>query len=328
MAPEHPFLPSPTEPSPEAQSSDADRFLAADRTPGSPAPSPVPNGLRVCLTRLERTRPELTARMAAYWWFRPPAPPSVGRRRRHVPTGGWPLSWHLPAIGSVRGWEFGPDDGPVALLVHGWGGWWEQLAAHVEPLVALGFRVVAVDCPGHGSSRPRGVGRRAATVPEMAGVIAAVAGRVGPVRIVVTHSLGTMATVRSLTAHGLQCDAVVTIAPAIAAAPALTTFLSALGLGAASRRHLMPLLESRIGMSLDTCDISPAAAGIAADRGRPLLAIHDRDDRHISAGQAKSLVAVWPGAELMLTTGLGHHRVLRDSAVVDRVAEFAARHRS
>ena len=54
--------------------------------------------------------------------------------------------------------EAGPEDGPLALLLHGfpenWYGWRHQ----IEPLAAAGFRVVVPDQRGYGSSdRPRGV---------------------------------------------------------------------------------------------------------------------------------------------------------------------------
>ena len=47
-------------------------------------------------------------------------------------------------------WSWG--DGPTAILLHGWGGRSDQLAAFVPPLLAAGFSVVAPDAPGHGDS--------------------------------------------------------------------------------------------------------------------------------------------------------------------------------
>jgi pimeloyl-ACP methyl ester carboxylesterase len=59
--------------------------------------------------------------------------------------------------------------------------------------------------------------------------------------------------------------------------------------------------------------------------GRPtssLLVIHDRDDRDVSIAEGEALVAAWPGAELWLTSGLGHRRILRDAEVIRRAIEF------
>ncbi len=44
-------------------------------------------------------------------------------------------------------------DGPAVLLMHGWEGRGLQLAAFIDPLVAAGHRVIALDGPGHGKNQ-------------------------------------------------------------------------------------------------------------------------------------------------------------------------------
>jgi pimeloyl-ACP methyl ester carboxylesterase len=52
--------------------------------------------------------------------------------------------------------ELGPAAAPLALLVHGLGGLAEEISAPLEqPLLAAGFRVLAVDRPGYGASDPQ-----------------------------------------------------------------------------------------------------------------------------------------------------------------------------
>jgi pimeloyl-ACP methyl ester carboxylesterase len=52
--------------------------------------------------------------------------------------------------------EFGPQDAPLALLIHGLGGLAEEIAAPLHgQLAAAGFRVLAVDRPGYGASDPQ-----------------------------------------------------------------------------------------------------------------------------------------------------------------------------
>ena len=78
-------------------------------------------------------------------------PPTA--RAARTPRGGeaFAVSW---AHGTVRGRVYGDWGNPTAYLVHGWGGWWQQLGAHVEPLLARGLCVVAFDAPSHGDSGP------------------------------------------------------------------------------------------------------------------------------------------------------------------------------
>ncbi len=54
----------------------------------------------------------------------------------------------------------------------------------------------------------------------------------------------------------------------------------------------------------------------------PLLVIHDRDDREVRWDDGAAIAAAWPRAELVTTTGLGHHRIVSDGAVIQQVLGF------
>jgi pimeloyl-ACP methyl ester carboxylesterase len=61
---------------------------------------------------------------------------------------------------SVRLAESGPSDAPPVLLVHGWGASIYMWRDWFAPLAATGYRVVALDLPGHGlSDKPSEEGR-------------------------------------------------------------------------------------------------------------------------------------------------------------------------
>ena len=53
----------------------------------------------------------------------------------------------------------------------------------------------------------------------------------------------------------------------------------------------------------------------------PLLVVHDKDDRETAWQDGADIASRWPHAELHTTTGLGHVRILRDSAVVERTSD-------
>src|SRR5687767_9628102 len=108
---------------------------------------------RQVATRLFRGSFQLTARLAprfaAKWakalFF---APPRARRRPREHATAQRGKSFTVfsrgePVVG--RSW----GEGPVVLLVHGWGGHSGQLWKWVDPLVRAGYQAVAVDLPGH-----------------------------------------------------------------------------------------------------------------------------------------------------------------------------------
>lgn len=52
------------------------------------------------------------------------------------------------------------------------------------------------------------------------------------------------------------------------------------------------------------------------------LIIHDRDDIVVPHAHGARLAGAWPGAKLVSTHHLGHHRILRDPTVVDLAVGF------
>ncbi|WP_262401369.1 alpha/beta fold hydrolase [Actinomadura sp. CNU-125] len=92
----------------------------------------------------------------------------------------------------VRGGYLWGEDGPVALLVHGWGIDSSSMQALVPPLRALGYRVATFDAPGHGVA----AGSQATMTQftrATGAVLDALGDTFGEVRAVVAHSLGSIA---------------------------------------------------------------------------------------------------------------------------------------
>jgi hypothetical protein len=54
----------------------------------------------------------------------------------------------------------------------------------------------------------------------------------------------------------------------------------------------------------------------------PLLTVHDPADRETRYADSVAVAKVWPGAELVTVKELGHWRLLRDQATIDRAVDF------
>jgi len=63
---------------------------------------------------------------------------------------------------------------------------------------------------------------------------------------------------------------------------------------------------------------------LAPEMSTSLLVIHDAQDRFVPHQEGVDLAAAWPEAQLMTTTGLGHHRILRKPAAITSAVEFIA----
>lgn len=230
--------------------------------------------------------------------------------------------------GPAVGWVWGrpaPAAAPVptVYLVHGWEGRGSQLGAFVEPLRRAGFRVVAFDAPGHGEAPGR-----SSSLPALAAALEAASRRWGPAVGLVAHSAGTVAATCALS-RGLRVERAVFVAPGADLVGYTRWFAELLGLSDRVRRRLEGRIERRIGLSfpeLEPLELAPAMT-------TPLLAYTDRDDPEAPLETAEALVRRWgrdsgrgddQRAELRVTEGLGHRRILRNASVVTGSVEFLA----
>lgn len=263
------------------------------------------------LAALEAASPELAGRTAARLFITPRRHPRPARERALLASA-LPLR-HTIGEHRLAVWTWGPAAAPAVLLVHGWEGRGSQLAALVEPLLARGLRVVAFDAPAHGDSPGEQL-----TLVGMADIIVRMARALGPLYGVVAHSFGASAVTVALS-RGLAVERVVFVAPAVSASAAVAYFARRAGLAPPSLRayhdRIAALNDGATPAELDALRLAPAISV-------PLLVVHDREDPEIPIAGARALVIAWPGAELVVTDGLGHRRILRDGAVGSTAADF------
>ncbi|MFW5475048.1 alpha/beta hydrolase [Knoellia sp. CPCC 206450] len=278
---------------------------------------------------LEHRSATLGGHLATRLWFRlPPRPPAAARDRR-TPAGGEPFEV-AAGHGVVRGRVWGDWGRPTAYLVHGWGGWWQQLGALVQPLVDEGLCVVAFDAPGHGASDRGRDGRRTTTFLEMAAALAAVEREFGRPTVVVAHSAGALATMTAMArptdpAEGHRSlphpEALVLVAVPARIDDMVATFVRALGVGPRSTAVMRTLVERRIGRRMGEFDLLSLAS--SHPRLPRLLLVHDEDDPEAPFTGALDVSNAWHASRLVVTRGLGHRRLLWDPEVVKQVTEFA-----
>jgi pimeloyl-ACP methyl ester carboxylesterase len=217
------------------------------------------------------------------------------------------------AGGELAGFSAGR--GPAVLLVHGWSDRASRLGAFVEPLVAAGFRVVAVDLPAHGDSPGR-----MTNAYDAADAVRAAADYVGGVFAVVAHSMGGVETLLALRA-GMRVQRVVLLASAVRLEHAVDRFSTMFSLPPKAGAGLTDAINRRFGPRVWE-DLS--ADRIAATLTMPALLFHDSDDQQVDPADAEMLAGAWRGARLVTTAGLGHDRLVRSPEVVAQAVAFLA----
>lgn len=264
--------------------------------------------IRSSLRGLAMVRPKLAARAATYLFFR--TPPRRKPQDHELDAMSWARPFLVPyASTELRAWRWG--EGPTIALIHGWGGSGGQLASFVRPLVEAGFEVVTIDFPGHGTSP----GTRT-SIPEMADVVVALHRQLGGLQGIIAHSLGVPASLLALD-RGVEVGRIAAVA-----GPARPLRWYEAWVGAVVDRPTFEAerqrMERELGVSMHQLDIPQ----IAPQRTERLLWVHDRNDKEVPLAAGLQVPEAWQDAEVLVTEGLGHKRILKDDAVVARVVAF------
>jgi pimeloyl-ACP methyl ester carboxylesterase len=214
----------------------------------------------------------------------------------------------------VHEWGVGPR---TVVILHGWGSHAPRYSTLAQSLVSAGWRVLAIDAPGHGRSPGR-----TSSLPQFISALDTVIRKFGPVEALVGHSLGGLAVALWLAQSGQAgIRHVVLISTPLDAGFLVDNFVAMLGLGGATTRHLMARFTSRFQKGPEAWSAGAIAAGI----GAPVLLIHDHDDDVVPFAHSQQLLKVLPQARLHETTGLGHSGMLRDAAAVSVITRELSR---
>lgn len=273
----------------------------------------------IAVSLFARVLPAATARWAIGRFLTPPAPRPVTPRVQELfarAADQFFVEAELPWAGHrerTRARLTLWGRGPTLYFLHGWGGRASQFASFVEPLVAAGFTVAVLDAPGHGE-----VSARTSSVLHFAAVLRAAVDSLGPARLLIGHSLGGAAVAYALRA-GLAADGAVFIGTPRAPGDAFGHFLGRAGIDARLHPRIIAEAERQLGSRFG--DLLVRAPPERAPL--PVLLIHDRDDTDVRYDDALATARDWPHAKLMTTSGLGHHRVLRDAGVIDAIRDLA-----
>ncbi|HJQ38561.1 MAG TPA: alpha/beta fold hydrolase [Thermoanaerobaculia bacterium] len=265
----------------------------------------APSLMRAAIRVLAAVAPPLAVRAAARL-FRFPVRPRTSalpgerfavRVGRHTVRGG------------VRG------DGPLVLLLHGWGGSEQQFDVLGDTLAARGFRVATISAIGHGASSSR-----FSSMVEFRDSLRAVAAHFGvEPHAVIGHSLGGAASALTVS-EGLRTSRLVLIAASAHPSRYLGLFLDWLDFPHALRARVVQHFEKTLGFAWDRLDIEAMGPRVHV----PTLIIHDRADREVPYSEGADAARLIPNAQLVTVESLGHRRILRDAEVVARIADFLA----
>jgi pimeloyl-ACP methyl ester carboxylesterase len=262
--------------------------------------------------------PAWAADHAARFFLAPLRRPAPGRTR--YVSRETPLAVEAPS-GPVAAWLYGRAENPhgeTVLLVHGWEDDHLSWAVLADRLVREGYRVLALDLPGHGRS-PGPI----APIPVQAAAVAAVGREAAmldltPFRAVIAHSLGGTATLIAATEMGLRAERFAILASPNHPRLFAGAMMKMLGLTAQQTARAFDAIERIVGRSMDSLYLPPKLRQLAA----PGLILHSRDDKTVPLQHSQENAAAWPRADFRILEGLGHRRLMSDPGVHEMLLHF------
>ncbi|MEZ5975901.1 MAG: alpha/beta hydrolase [Planctomycetota bacterium] len=203
------------------------------------------------------------------------------------------------------------------LLIHGWGSRAAALLPMAKLMMRDGAEVIAFDGPGSGLT-----GKHTVYLPEQMAVVDRLQRELGPIDVVVGHSFGGIVAAHSI-AEGLlpSCRVFATIASPNSFEVMTQRHLRFFWQPEGALDYFDKRVQELTGSEIGRYGIGEALAQLRPGRLR-YLCLHDHSDEDVPVSDAQEIGRALPWAQVEITAGLGHNRILREESVIRRVVEY------
>ena len=217
---------------------------------------------------------------------------------------------------TIKGYRWNHPAVQKVLLLHGFGSAAYKFEQYAAPLVKKGYEVLAFDAPAHGESEGN-----TTNAIDYSAMIKKVIEQYGPVQGFVAHSFGGIAL--SLALEEIKHDKdtrIVFIAPATETTTAVDAAFTMLKLkDPVVREEFEKIIVEVGGKPTSWYSIRRAAKNISAE----ILWFHDEDDKITPLADAlKVKEDNHPHINFVITKGLGHQKIYKDTVVKKQVVDF------
>lgn len=214
----------------------------------------------------------------------------------------------------IQVYAWGAKTDPMILVVHGWAGRATQFRKFIPELTKAGYRVVGFDGPAHGLSEGKQT-----NILEFDEVLKALFNEVGIPKAIITHSFGGVAVLYAIT-KGLPVTTLVNIASPTIGDEVINTYLRAINgspsTGDAFKKWMVDAYHRTFDEFSGTTLLRQLPTPVR------LLLVYDSEDQEVTIAHAEAALKVYPQAVLLRTNGLGHNRILKEPAVIERCIGF------
>lgn len=273
--------------------------------------TPIPKIILFIAQFLSYVSPKLTTSFVAKL-FTTPIKHKIPKREHAMEQNSRQQTIAIPSLKKeVVVYAYGKSPKKV-LLVHGWSGRGTQLVKIADELLKLGYMTISFDAPAHGKSK----GNSSIMIEFIASILE-MERQFGPFEFAIGHSLGGMSVLNAIKQQ-LQVKKAVIIGSGDIIQDIIEDFICKLNLKKSYAVLLKEYFELKYGGKMNEYSAYKAAQTIDV----PILVIHDDEDDEVSVNAAYNIKKHLKRAELMITHGLGHRKILGDEAVLKKIKEF------
>ena len=275
----------------------------------------IPTWIRLGVWLSQQISTSLATQLALYLFFRPQRFKRPVREQQ-MDENALKTTCYIPKIDKEIQLFRLAGRGPKVLLLHGWSGRGTQLFLFADELRKFNAEVITFDMPAHGQS----LGNKT-NIVELVECIKEVNVKYGPFEHAIAHSMGSMALLRALR-DGVTMKSAAIIGSGDKVRNVFYRFSEQLQFSEKVTEQMIKIVEKQFGMKLESYSSSMSLEHLEI----PLLIVHDKDDKETPFGYSKNLDEIAKNSELLLTSGLGHYRILRDSKTVQYIVQFIKKH--
>lgn len=221
----------------------------------------------------------------------------------------------VPSLGyEVMVYTYGYSKTKV-LLAHGWSGRGTQMYAIADKILENGMMIISFDGPAHGLSKGK-----TTTHVEFIKTIEFLNLTYGPFEAAIGHSFGSISLLKSVS-NGLKLNKLVVIGTEFTITNILENLIESLQLKSSIVNKLKKKLDQKYKGDIEFYSAANSAKNVTI----PTLILHDTKDKNVDVSSAYKLRQNLSKGELLVTSGLGHHSILRDENIINRIVEFIKR---
>lgn len=271
----------------------------------------IPKLILLCAKFLELISPNLVTLFAARL-FTTPLKHKIPKREFHMNENSAQKTIFIPSINKeIVVYHYGKSEKKV-LIVHGWSGRGTQLVKIADELIALDYSTISFDAPAHGKSKGNST-----IMTEFIASILVLEQQFGPFEFAIGHSLGGMSILNAIK-QNLKVKKAIIIGSGDIIQDIIDDFVKKLKLNSDIGILLRNHFEKKYNQKMNDYSASEAAKAVKI----PILIVHDTDDTDVNVKAAHHIKENLLNSEIMITSGLGHRKILGNKEVINKIIEF------